>query len=50
VINNCAVDKLAVLVEIRRVLKPGGALAVADVVVARPIPDRGRAQIGLWTC
>ncbi|HEV8634946.1 MAG TPA: methyltransferase domain-containing protein [Chloroflexota bacterium] len=50
VINNCAVDKLAVLAEIRRVLKPGGALAVADVMVARPIPDGGRAEIGLWTC
>ena len=49
-INNCAVDKLAVLAEVRRVLKPGGALAVADVVVERPIPDDGRAEIGLWTC
>jgi len=50
VINNCAVDKLAVLAEIRRVLRGGGALAVADVMVARPIPDGGRAEIGLWTC
>src|SRR5262249_25588711 len=50
VINNCAIGKLAVLAEIRRVLKPGGALAVADVVVERPIPDDGRAEIGLWTC
>ena len=50
VINNCAVDKLAVLSEIRRVLRPGGALAVADVMIARPIPDDGRAEIGLWTC
>ena len=49
VINNCAFDKLAVLAEARRVLKPGGALAVADVVVAKPIPDEGRADIALWT-
>lgn len=49
-INNCVVDKLVVLREIHRVLKPGGWLAVADVMIAEPVPDDGRAEIGLWTC
>jgi SAM-dependent methyltransferase len=50
VVNNCAVDKLAVLREMQRVLKPGGQLGMADMMVAEPIPDDGRAEIGLWTC
>jgi arsenite methyltransferase len=49
VVNNLCVDKAAALGEIDRVLRPGGAFAVADVVVQLPIPDDGRADISLWT-
>lgn len=49
VVNDLCFDKAAVLAEMYRVLRPGGALTVADVVVQIPIPDDGRAEIGLWT-
>lgn len=48
VINLCP-DKLAVYTEINRVLKPGGRLQIADVVVQKPLPDDAVADIDLWT-
>jgi arsenite methyltransferase len=48
VINLCP-DKLAVYSEINRVLKPGGRLQIADVVVQKPVPDDAVADIDLWT-
>lgn len=48
VINLCP-DKLAVYREIGRVLKPGGRLQIADVVVQKPLPDGAVADIDLWT-
>jgi arsenite methyltransferase len=48
VINLCP-DKLAVYREIDRVLKPGGRLQIADVVVQKPVPDDAVADIDLWT-
>ena len=48
VINLCP-DKLAVYREIHRVLKPGGHLQIADVVVQKPLPDDAVADIDLWT-
>jgi len=47
-INLCP-DKLAVYREIARVLKPGGRLQIADVVVQKPLPDDAVADIDLWT-
>jgi arsenite methyltransferase len=47
-INLCP-DKLAVYREIGRVLKPGGRLQIADIVVQKPLPDDAVADIDLWT-
>jgi SAM-dependent methyltransferase len=48
VINLCA-DKRAVLAEIHRVLRPGGALQFADVATGRPVPAEARDDIDLRT-
>jgi len=48
VINLCA-DKRAVFNEIRRVLRPGGALQFADIANGRPVPPEAMRDIDLWT-
>jgi arsenite methyltransferase len=48
VINLCP-DKLAVYSEIFRVLRPGGRIQIADVVVQKPLPDDAVSDIDLWT-
>lgn len=45
---NLAPDKRAVLREAARVLRPGGALYLADVVLARPLDELARANPALW--
>jgi len=42
-------DKDAVLDEIDRVLRPGGRLQLADVVIHREVSEDARARIDLWT-
>jgi arsenite methyltransferase len=48
VFNLCA-DKVAVLSEAFRVLKPGGRLQFADIANGRPVPESAVQNIDLWT-
>jgi arsenite methyltransferase len=42
-------DKDAVFAEIDRVLKPGGRLQIADVVIHKEVSEDARKRIDLWT-
>jgi arsenite methyltransferase len=42
-------DKDAVLDEIDRVLRPGGRLQIADVVIHKEVSEDARKRIDLWT-
>ena len=42
-------DKEAVFGEIDRVLKPGGRLQIADVVIHKEVSEDARKRIDLWT-
>ena len=42
-------DKNAVFDEIDRVLRPGGRLQIADVVIHKEVSEDARARIDLWT-
>ena len=46
---NLMPDKAVGLAEMARVLKPGGRLQIADIVVERPVPDGAKRNIDLWT-
>ena len=46
---NLAPDKNDIFRELNRVLKPGGRLQVADILVDKPIPEGARRNIDLWT-
>ncbi len=48
VINLCP-DKLAVMQEIYRVLKPGGRIQLADIVVHTEVPQDAKDDINLWS-
>lgn len=52
VISNCVInlstDKPLVLGEILRVLKPGGRMAVSDIVTSGDLPDEVKASMSAW--
>jgi SAM-dependent methyltransferase len=45
---NLSVVKNRVFAEAARVLRPGGRLAVADIVSGRPLKERTRRNVDLW--
>jgi len=46
---NLMPDKLAALREMSRVLKPGGRLQLADILVQKPVNEKAKERIDLWT-
>lgn len=46
---NLSPDKEAVFAEMLRVLKPGGRVQIADIIVGREVPESARNDISLWT-
>lgn len=53
IISNCVInlsaDKDAIFREAFRVLKPGGRLSISDRVLIRPLKERARENLDLWS-
>ena len=46
---NLVPDKTVALGEIFRVLRPGGRIQLADIVLDRPVPGGSKSDVSLWT-
>lgn len=46
---NLSPAKEQVFAELFRVLKPGGRLQIADIIVEKPVPEGAKESIELWT-
>ena len=46
---NLMPDKQVALAEMNRILKPGGRLQIADILVEKAVPDSAKREIDLWT-
>ncbi|MBE0411961.1 MAG: methyltransferase domain-containing protein [Anaerolineales bacterium] len=46
---NLVPDKSAALMEMERILKPGGRLQIGDILVQKAVPDDAKQDIALWT-
>jgi SAM-dependent methyltransferase len=46
---NLVPDKTVALAEFFRVLRPGGRIQLADIVLDRPVPGDSKSDVSLWT-
>ena len=46
---NLVAEKQTAIAEIRRILKPGGRVQIADIVLGVELPEEARRDIDLWT-
>lgn len=46
---NLTHDKLQVMREVHRVLRPGGRFQIGDIVIHRPVPQDAKDDIDLWS-